>query len=53
MSHTEQGGQPVAHRITLGHVGHDLLHIFLHADKGIFSFVRRIVIEKGPYDRRE
>lgn len=40
-------GQPVAHRITLGHVGHDVMHLFVHADKGIFSFIRRVVTGPG------
>ena len=28
-------GQKATHRITLGHLGHDLVHAFTHADKGI------------------
>lgn len=40
-------GQREAHRITIGHVLHDLVHVFLHADKGIFPFMSRVVFYPG------
>ncbi|MFP5079410.1 hypothetical protein [Pedobacter sp. JCM 36344] len=46
-SYRNRCGQSGAHQITLVHVGHDLMHAFLHADKGIFSFMLRIVTEPG------
>ena len=40
-------GQRDAHRITTSHVIHDLVHVFLHADKGIFTFIGRIIPYPG------
>ena len=31
-----QCGQKLTHRITMAHIGHDMLHAFTHADKGFF-----------------
>ena len=45
-------GQRTAHRITLAHVSHDVMHLFLHADKGIFHFMKRIITSPG-YMARE
>lgn len=44
-------GQKPAHRITMGHVSHDLLHVFLHADKGVFHFTKRLIVEPGVLAR--
>jgi hypothetical protein len=44
-------GQRVAHRITLPHVLHDVVHVFLHADKGVFPFIRRLIIQPGVMAR--
>jgi hypothetical protein len=40
-------GQANAHRITMGHVFHDLTHVFLHADRAIFPFISRLIISPG------
>lgn len=40
-------GQKQAHRYTIKHVIHELVHLFTHADKSIFSFVKHIVINPG------
>ena len=40
-------GQKEAHRITIAHVAHDLVHVFLHADKGIVPFMKRLLIHPG------
>lgn len=42
-----QCGQKETHRYSLGHVLHELVHVFTHADKGIFSFVKQILIKPG------
>ncbi|HEX8331987.1 MAG TPA: hypothetical protein VF622_05150 [Segetibacter sp.] len=40
-------GQKEANRITTSHVAHDLLHVFVHADKGVFTFMSRVVFYPG------
>lgn len=40
-------GQKDAHRYTVSHVLHELVHVFTHADKGIFSFAWHIVRKPG------
>ena len=40
-------GQADAHRITMSHVVHDLTHVFLHADKAIFPFIRKVITKPG------
>jgi Protein of unknown function (DUF3667) len=40
-------GQKETHRYTLGHVLHELVHVFTHADKGIFSFAWNIIRRPG------
>ena len=40
-------GQKIAHRITAKHVSHDVMHVFLHADKGVFSFIQKIITSPG------
>lgn len=42
-----QCGQQKTHRYTVGHVLHELVHVFTHADKGIFSFVWHIISKPG------
>ena len=46
-----QCGQRAAHRITLPHVLHDMVHVFLHADKGVFPFIVRLIIQPGVLAR--
>ena len=40
-------GQKEAHRITMSHVMHDVVHVLLHADKGIFPFMARVMVQPG------
>ena len=40
-------GQKTAHRITMGHIGHDVLHAFTHADKGIIYLFLQLFIRPG------
>jgi Protein of unknown function (DUF3667) len=40
-------GQKLSHRYTIGHVLHELLHVFTHADKGIFSFAWQLLYKPG------
>jgi hypothetical protein len=40
-------GQKEAHRITISHVAHDLFHVFFHADKGVFTFMSRVLFYPG------
>jgi hypothetical protein len=42
-----QCGQKEAHRYTVKHVLHELVHVFTHADKGIFSFAWNILRKPG------
>lgn len=40
-------GQKQEHRYSLKHVLHELLHVFAHADKGVFSFAWQVVTRPG------
>lgn len=40
-------GQKETHRFTVSHVLHELVHVFTHADKGIFSFVWNVIRKPG------
>lgn len=40
-------GQKVTHRYSVAHVLHELVHVFTHADKGIFSFAWNIIRKPG------
>jgi len=40
-------GQKVAHRYDVHHIFHELIHVFTHADKGIFSFARQVIVRPG------
>ncbi|HUR10654.1 MAG TPA: DUF3667 domain-containing protein [Flavitalea sp.] len=42
-----QCGQKEAHRLDTPHVLHEVLHVFTHADKGIFSLVPGILLRPG------
>jgi hypothetical protein len=39
------------HRLSIGHIFHDGIHYFLHADKSIFSLVKRLSTETGTVAR--
>jgi hypothetical protein len=45
-------GQKEVHRITLHYVLHNMMHVFLHADKGIFPFMVKLIYQPG-YIARE
>lgn len=40
-------GQKEVHRYSVSHVFHELVHVFTHADKGIFSFAWNIMKKPG------
>lgn len=42
-----QCGQAPAHRLSTAHVLHEVLHVFTHADKGIFAFVPLVLFRPG------
>ncbi len=44
-------GQKNAARITLAHLGHDVMHAVLHADKGIFPYIKRLMLRPGVMAR--
>lgn len=39
------------HRLSLGHLGHEILHFFTHADKGIFLLIKDLMISPGRVTR--
>lgn len=40
-------GQKITHRYTIAHIMHEVVHVFTHADKGIFSFARNLLVKPG------
>jgi len=40
-------GQKITHRYSVSHVLHELVHVFTHADKGIFSFAWNVIKKPG------
>jgi RNA polymerase subunit RPABC4/transcription elongation factor Spt4 len=40
-------GQKIVHRLTLHDVWHDIVHVVIHADKGIFGFAKDMVLRPG------
>lgn len=40
-------GQKKATRITTEHLAHEVMHATLHADKGIFPFISRLILSPG------
>jgi len=44
-------GQKLAHRITMGHLAHDILHSFTHADKGFFHLMLGLFKAPGKVAR--
>jgi len=45
------GQKAEVHRITVGHVLHDLVHAFTHADKGIFRLAKQLLLKPGVVAR--
>lgn len=46
-TYCSQCGQKETHRYSVKHVMHELVHVFTHADKGIFSFAWNILRKPG------
>lgn len=44
-------GQKVSHKITMGHIAHEFLHSFTHADKGFFHLLVQLFIRPGTVGR--
>jgi nucleoside diphosphate kinase len=44
-------GQKLAHRITMGHIAHDITHAFTHADKGFFHLMLGLFKNPGKVAR--
>jgi hypothetical protein len=44
-------GQKDTHRISIGHLAHDAMHVTLHADKGIFPYIAWLVVSPGVVAR--
>jgi hypothetical protein len=40
-------GQKTAHRLDVSHIWHEVIHLFTHADKGIFAFIPKIITQPG------
>ncbi len=40
-------GQKTPHRFTLSHILHELVHVFVHADKSFLSLIPRILVKPG------
>jgi len=40
-------GQKIAHRLDVSHIWHEVIHLFTHADKGIFAFIPKIITKPG------
>ncbi|RPD44339.1 DUF3667 domain-containing protein [Hymenobacter sediminis] len=40
-------GQQRPHRLSVGHVLHELLHIFTHTDKSIFAYIGQVLLYPG------
>ncbi|RXK57502.1 DUF3667 domain-containing protein [Lacibacter luteus] len=45
------GQKTDTHRLTLGHIQHDLVHAVTHADKSIFSLVWQLLLRPGTVAR--
>lgn len=39
------------HRLSIGHIVHDGLHFFLHADKSIFTLIKKLATQTGTVAR--
>ncbi|MBG8552168.1 DUF3667 domain-containing protein [Hymenobacter guriensis] len=44
-------GQPRPHRLSVGHVLHELVHVFTHADKSIFGYAALVLTRPGQVVR--
>lgn len=46
-NHCNNCGQKVAHRLDTRHIIHEAVHVFTHADKGIFSLIPMVLFRPG------
>ena len=44
-------GQKTTHRITMGHLGRDVIHSFTHTDKGFFHLLIKMFVKPGVVAR--
>ena len=44
-------GQKIPHKITMSHIGHELVHTFTHADKGFFYLLIQLFLKPGIVGR--
>ena len=45
------GQKTDTHRLSLGHIWHDLVHAFTHADKGFLHLIKHLAIKPGKAAR--
>jgi hypothetical protein len=46
-NHCNNCGQKIAHRLDTKHIVHEAVHVFTHADKGIFSLIPMVLFRPG------
>ena len=46
-NHCNNCGQKIAHRLDIKHIAHEAVHVFTHADKGIFSLIPMVLFRPG------
>ena len=46
-NHCNNCGQKIAHRLDTKHIVHEAVHVFTHADKGIFALIPMVVFRPG------
>ena len=46
-SHCNNCGQKIAHRLDTKHIAHEAVHVFTHADKGIFALIPMVLFRPG------
>ena len=46
-NHCNNCGQKVAHRLHTKHIAHEAVHVFTHADKGIFALIPMVLFRPG------
>ena len=46
-NHCNNCGQKIAHRLDTKHIVHEAVHVFTHADKGIFSLIPMVLLRPG------
>ena len=47
LSYCNACGQKTAHRLDAGHIFHEGIHVFTHADKSIFRFIPKLIVYPG------